>query len=187
MAQSAQSAAAQIYQIKVTFRGVRPPIWRRIQVSDNFTLAKLHGIIQVVMGWDDDHLHVFTWEGLNYGDPDPELGFRSEARVRLSQLHLEQKSRIRYEYDFGDSWEHDLLVEKILPPEPGVIYPRCLAGKRACPPEDVGGIWGYASFLEAIQDPAHPAHEEYLEWIGDEFDPETFDLEAVNLALSVQR
>ena len=129
MAQPAKSAAAQIYQIKVTLRGLRPPIWRRIQVPDNFTLAKLHRIIQVVMGWDDDHLHVFTWEGLNYGDPDLELGFRSEARVRLSQLHLEQKSRIRYEYDFGDSWEHDLLVEKILPPEPGVTYP-ALPGRK---------------------------------------------------------
>ncbi|MGE5601459.1 MAG: plasmid pRiA4b ORF-3 family protein [Nitrososphaerales archaeon] len=185
MAQPAKSAAAQIYQIKVTLRGVRPPIWRRIQVPDNFTLAKLHRIIQVVMGWDNYHLHVFSWEGLEYGDPDRDLGIRSDARVRLSQLHLLEKSRFRYEYDFGDSWEHDLLVEKILPPERGVTYPRCLTGKRACPPEDVGGIWGYANFLEAMQDSAHPAHEEYLEWIGGEFDSEAFDLEAVNLALSI--
>jgi hypothetical protein len=187
MAQRAESAATQIYQIKVTLRGVRPPIWRRIQVPDNFTLAKLHRIIQVVVGWDNYHLHVFSCEGLEYGDPDRDLGIRSDARVRLSQLHLEQKSKIRYEYDFGDSWEHDLLVEKILPPEAGVTYPRCLTGRRACPPEDVGGIWGYANFLEAMREPAHPAHEEYLEWIGGEFDPEAFDLEAVNLALSVLR
>jgi hypothetical protein len=94
---------------------------------------------------------------------------------------------LRYEYDFGDSWEHELLVEKILPPEPGVRYPLCLKGKGACPPEDVGGVWGYDSFLEAIADPKHPEHDDMLEWVGGEFDPEAFDLDEVNEALRYVR
>jgi len=92
-----------------------------------------------------------------------------------------------YEYDFGDGWEHELLVEKILPAEPGVGYPRCLKGKRACPPEDVGGVWGYADFLEIMRDPNHPEHEDMLEWVGGEFDPEVFDLEEVNAELEEMR
>lgn len=180
----AKAQPSHIYQIKITLRGARPPIWRRIQVPDNFTLAKLHRAIQVVMGWENYHLHAFTFDGLEYGDPDRELGIRSDQRVKLSQLGLQEKSRMRYEYDFGDSWEHELLVEKVLLPEPAVIYPRCVAGKRSCPPEDVGGIWGYAEFQEAIGDPAHPSHEELLEWVGGEFDPEAFDIEAANIALS---
>jgi hypothetical protein len=92
--------------------------------------------------------------------------------------------RLRYEYDFGDSWEHDLLLEKILSPESDAHYPRCLKGKRACPPEDVGGVWGYEAFLEAVADENHPEHEMYLDWLGDEFDPEEFDLEAINQQLS---
>lgn len=91
--------------------------------------------------------------------------------------------RFLYEYDFGDSWEHTLRVEKILPPEPGVHYPQCLAGKRACPPEDVGGVWGYQEFLAALADPDDPQHDEYLEWIGGEFDAETFDPGEVNARL----
>jgi hypothetical protein len=94
-----------------------------------------------------------------------------------------EKFKFVYEYDFGDSWEHVLLVEKVLPPEPGQRYPVCIKGRRACPPEDVGGIWGYAYFLEAIQNPDHPEREDYLEWIGGEFDPQAFDLEEVNAAL----
>jgi Plasmid pRiA4b ORF-3-like protein len=92
-----------------------------------------------------------------------------------------------YEYDFGDGWEHVVLLEKVLPPEQGVDYPRCTAGKRACPPEDVGGVWGYESFLETIRDPSHPEHDDMLEWAGGEFDPEQFDLNAANEALRPRR
>lgn len=180
----ARADTPQIYQIKVTLRGLRPPIWRRIQVTGDATLAKLHKIIQTAMGWGNYHLHVFSLGGLEFGDPDAELGIRSGARVKLGQLITAEKTKFKYEYDFGDSWEHDLLVEKILEPEPGAKYPRCLTGKRACPPEDVGGIWGYAEFLEAIHDPANPEHDELLEWIGGEFDPEAFDLDDVNIALA---
>jgi hypothetical protein len=176
-----------IYQIKVTLKNIHPPIWRRIQVSDNTTLLKLHDILQTVMGWYDAHLHMFKIQGSNFGNPaDDEygdLGTINEARYKLNQVIHWEGQRFHYEYDFGDSWEHVLLVEKILPPEEGRRYPLCLKGKRACPPEDVGGVWGYEYFLEAIRDPNHKEHESYLDWIGGEFDPEAFDLDGINSSL----
>lgn len=186
MAKSANEDSQRVFQLKVTLRGIRPPIWRRIQVTDDITLSRLHDILQTVMGWWEEHLHAFNVNGVEYGSPDPYSELRSDRRIKLGQLGLAEKSKFRYEYDFGDSWEHELLVEKILAPEPGVSYPRCLKGKRACPPEDVGGIWGYMGYLEAIEDPAHPQHDELLEWSGP-FDPEAFDLEEVNGALSGER
>lgn len=187
-----QSSTADIYQIKVTLRGSKPPIWRRIQVPSDINLGKLHRILQVVMGWYDSHLHQFIMGGTYYGEPDPDyramgMEMRGEKRVKLDQIVRGEKSRFRYEYDFGDSWEHELLVEKILPPEPGVRYPVCLKGKGACPPEDVGGVWGYSDFLEAIKDPRRPEHDDMLEWVGSEFDPEAFDLDEVNEALRYVR
>lgn len=177
----------QIYQIKVTLDDTHPPIWRRILVPGNTTLLKLHDILQIVMGWEDYHLHMFTIEGSIYGDPaDDEygdLGTIDESRIKLNQVVYREGQRFSYEYDFGDSWDHTLLVEKILPPQEGVRYPICLKGKRACPPEDVGGVWGYENFLEAIRNPDHDEHEGYLTWVGGEFDPEAFDLEEVNTRL----
>jgi hypothetical protein len=108
---------------------------------------------------------------------------QDERKFKLNQIAPREKHKFIYEYDFGDSWEHVILVEKILSPEPGATYPECVKGRRARPPEDVGGIWGYADFLEAIRDPTHPEHESYVEWIGGEFDPEAFDLDEVNAAL----
>ena len=178
---------APIYQLKVTLNDTHPPIWRRILAPGNTTLRKLHDILQIVMGWQDSHLHQFVIDGVNYGDPvvdeAGDLGLQSEARYKLSQLISTRPARFQYEYDFGDSWEHSVLLEKIRPPEPGVRYPLCLAGQRACPPEDVGGVWGYQSFLEALADPDNPEHDEYLEWSGGDFDPDAFDLEAVNASL----
>lgn len=180
----------QIYQIKVTLKGSKPPIWRRIQVPCNITLAELHRILQAVMGWWDYHLHQFIVGRTYYGVPHPDyydyMEMRDESQVRLNQI-ADKGSKFVYEYDFGDSWEHVLLVEKVLEPEPDRQYPVCIKGKRACPPEDVGGIWGYYSFLEAIQNPDHPEHEDYLEWVGGEFDPEAFDLDEVNAALRALR
>ena len=177
----------QIYQIKVTLDDTRPPIWRRILVPGNTTLLKLHDILQIVMGWEDYHLHMFTIEGFIYGDPaDDEygdLGTIDEANYKLSKVIHREGQRLSYEYDFGDSWDHTLLVEKILPLQEGIHYPLCLKGKRACPPEDVGGVWGYENFLEAIRDPDHNEHEEYLAWMGGEFDPEAFDPEEINIQL----
>jgi hypothetical protein len=191
MSAAKQTTGASIYQIKVALRDSKPPIWRRIQVSSDINLGKLHRILQVVMGWTDSHLHQFIAGGTYYGEPDPNYSnmydMRDEKRVKLYQLVRGEKSKLRYQYDFGDSWEHELLVEKILPPEPGVHYPICLKGKRACPPEDVGGVWGYDSFLEAIGDPNHPEHDDMQEWIGGEFDPEAFDLDEINEALRYVR
>lgn len=181
-----------IYQIKVTLRGSRPPIWRRIAVAGDTTLAKLHMILQVVMGWEDSHLHQFIVGKTYYSEPDPDgaaIGFvtKNEKKVKLAQLGLKEKSKFIYEYDFGDSWEHDLLVEKIMPPEEGKQYPVCLKGKRACPPEDCGGVWGYAGLLEILADPKHPEYEDMMEWMEEDFDPEAFNLEGVNAYLQVIR
>ncbi len=158
-------------------------------MSDTVTLAQLHHIIQAAMGWYDSHLHQFTVGRVHYGVPDPDdfEEVRDERRVRLNQILTEPKQKLVYEYDFGDGWEHVILLEKVLSPEQGAEYPRCTAGKRACPPEDVGGVWGYESFLETIRDRKHPEHVEMLEWVGGEFDPEEFDLAAVNEALHTRR
>ena len=149
-----------VYQFKVTLKESHPPIWRRIQVPD-CTLGELHEVLQVVMGWKDSHLHQFIVRGECYGPPDPEdadwdMEIEDEEKLSISQVAKTGRTgRIIYEYDFGDSWQHEIVLEKVLEPEPNVSYPRCIEGARACPPEDVGGVWGYAEFLEAISDPNH--------------------------------
>jgi hypothetical protein len=179
------AAPSRVYQLKITLKGSKPPIWRRVEVADDITLAKLHHIIQAAMGWTDSHLHMFSFGRVSYGVPDPgyDEDVRDERRYKLSQLLVAPKEKLFYEYDFGDSWTHEVLLEKVLPPEPGATYPRCTAGKRACPPEDCGGVWGYAEFVEAIADPEHEQHEELLAWVGGEFDPEQFDVGEANAAL----
>lgn len=176
---------APIYQLKVTLRDSKPPIWRRLQVRGDTRLDRLHLIIQIAMGWTDSHLHQFIVGGVYYGEPDPEwdMDVEDEGKIQLNQVASGEKVKFFYEYDFGDGWQHEVLVEKILEPEPETRYPSCIKGKRNCPPEDVGGVWGYEELLEAIQDEDHPEHGEYLEWIDGPFDPEAFDLEEVNQAL----
>jgi len=174
-----------VYQLKVTLKGIKPPIWRRIQVLNNTTLSKLHRILQVVMGWTDSHLHQFIVGRTFYGIPDPDFGMdiRNEKGVKLGQIAAQEKAKFVYEYDFGDSWEHEILVEKILSPGEGVRYPVCVTGKRACPPEDCGGVWGYADLLGAIENPDHPERDEMLEWLGEDFEPEEFDADSINQML----
>jgi len=174
-----------VYQLKVTLKGSKPPIWRRMQITSETTLVQLHRILQCVMGWEGSHLYQFVIGGVAYGDPGMvgEWDIEDARTVILEALVRGEKFKFLYEYDFGDSWEHELLVEKLLPLDEGKRYPVCLTGKRACPPEDCGGVWGYASFLEALHDPEHPEHEEMLEWIGGEFDPEVFNLDEVNVEL----
>ncbi len=174
-----------VYQMKVTLEDISPPIWRRIQVANDTTLGRLHRILQVIMGWSDYHLHEFIIGGVSYGVPDKESmsDMKSEKNVRLSQVVSGEGTKLTYIYDFGDYWRHKILVERILPPEPNTRYPICIKGKRACPPEDCGGPGGYYEFLEAIQDPNHPEHEDMLEWIGGSFDPEAFDLDEINSRL----
>jgi tetratricopeptide (TPR) repeat protein len=174
-----------VYQLKVTLKGTRPPVWRRLQVPADTRLSKLHDILQVAMGWTDSHLHQFQVGRRVIGVPDPDdwREVEDERRVRLADVASREKARLTYEYDFGDSWEHEVVVEKILPAEARVRLPVCLAGRRACPPEDVGGVWGYADFLVAIQDPRHPEHAAMLDWIGGEFEPEAFDPAEISAAL----
>lgn len=173
-----------IYQLKVTLKHVKPAVWRRIQAPADIHLDDLHQALQVVMGWHDGHLHLFRAGEVEYAIPYPEedafFDDQDETKTKLSEVVRAEKQKLVYEYDFGDGWRHEILVEKILPREEGKQYPVCLAGKRACPPEDCGGPRGYAEFLQAIRDPAHPDHDDMLEWIGGEFDPEAFDLEEVN-------
>ncbi|NUQ61233.1 MAG: hypothetical protein HUU20_02025 [Pirellulales bacterium] len=178
-----------IYQLKITVRDIQPSIWRRVQTTD-CSLSELHDIIQVSMGWDDAHVHVFEVEGRQYTDygswdVDP-YEYRDSRRVRLSKLVEKRCFRFVYEYDFGDSWRHTVEIENTVQPEPGIRYPRCTAGKRACPPEDCGGPWGYENLVEAIHDPAHKDHGEKVEWYGG-LDPEQFDLDQVNRDLLSSR
>lgn len=178
-----------IYQVKVTLKGSKPPIWRRLEVEADTRLDRLHDILQVAMGWTNSHLHQFIVGRTFYGELHPDYDgwgadMLDEKKVKLSQLATREGFKFIYEYDFGDSWEHELLLEKILVPEVGINYPRCVKGKRACPPEDVGGVWGYESFLEAIRDPNHPEHLDMLDWLGEDFDPEAFNLAETNDALA---
>lgn len=185
----AKSARGSVYQLKITLNDIRPPIWRRVQTKD-CTLSMLHDIIQAVMGWDDYHLHLFEIGEDRYGDPEQwpkefedDSDTLNERKLKLSQITGQGIKKVGYEYDMGDSWDHTILIEKTIPAEPGVKYPRCIAGERACPPEDCGGGWSYGDFVDAIQNPKHERHEELLEWVGGEFDPEKFNLDAVNKEL----
>lgn len=173
-----------IYQMKVTLLGSRPAIWRRLQVDGNNTLAHLHLVLQAVMGWYNCHLHSFTIRGHEYGEPDPDgmLPLVNDRRARVMHA-LDQGMTFTYLYDFGDGWDHRIKVEKVFEAERAARYPVCLAGKRNCPPEDCGGIYGYADFLETLANPSHPEHENMLEWIGGSFDPERFSVEEVNRRL----
>jgi hypothetical protein len=176
-----------VYQLLVTLRRSDPPIWRRIAVRGSTALARLHIVLQIVMGWTDSHIHEFVVGEVRYGVPimawPPAERARNERRFRLDQIVATVGDRFVYDYDFGDAWHIDIRVEAVSLPEPGTRYPRCLAGARACPPEDVGGIPGYADFLAALGDPTHYEHDMWTEWIGGSFDPEAFDREAVNRRL----
>lgn len=176
-----------VHQLKVTLRDVRPPVWRRIQVPSDFTFGDLHCVLQAAMGWEDDHLHAFMVGGERYADDEVEDPWggrpKHEHDVSLDEL-APLGARLRYEYDFGDGWEHDIAVEKILPGDPAVTYPRCLAGRRACPPEDCGGPSSYAQLVEAIASPRGAEDEGLLEWVGDDFDPEAFNVANVNASFA---
>ncbi|MGH4015358.1 MAG: plasmid pRiA4b ORF-3 family protein [Pseudonocardiaceae bacterium] len=180
--------SAPVYQIKVELQGAKPPIWRRLEVPADISLARLHAVIQIAFDWHDGHLHVFQTPYGEFGVADGELGHRAEAPVTLEQVAPDVRRKIRYTYDFGDDWEHDILVEKVLDRDETASYPRCTGGRRATPPEDCGGIWGYADLVEVLADPAHPEHEDKLEWLGlddaAQFDPAGFDPKAVTHALS---
>lgn len=183
-AQSRPATGPRVCRMKITLREIRPPVWRRLEVRDDMTLARLHTVLQRVMGWTDSHLHAFRVGKVRFGTPDPEWpdDTISERKIRVRDLIDRGVKRFVYEYDFGDDWQHDIVIEKILEPEFGVRYPRCLGGKRACPPEDCGGAPGYAELVATLADPYDPEYEHMRSWAG-WFEPEAFDLERVNQSL----
>lgn len=172
-------ARTKIFQLKISLEEIQPPIWRRIQVPGDASLLKLHFIFQVAVGWTNSHLHEFQIGDEYYGIPDEDgwdtREIKNEKEYRLEQVIPTRDFQFGYLYDFGDSWQHTILVEDIVESAEGRRYPACLDGARNCPPEDVGGAWGYEEFLEVIADPDHPEHEGYLTWAGGAFDPEAFD------------
>ena len=175
----------EIYQLKVTLKGSRPPIWRRILVPGPISLVGLHGVIQSAMGWENRHLFEFEIKGLRYADNPEEAMFTYDPPEdpflhTLDGLGLEVHNSFTYLYDFGDDWIHQVLIEAILPADASLEYPVCIKGIRACPPEDCGGIWGFESLLDILGDSSHPDYESMAEWVGPNFDPEAFDLDMVN-------
>lgn len=165
--------------IKITLQDIRPLIWRRIQVWEDITLAQLHTILQIVMDWEDYHLHQFSIGRRIYSVPDPEDDLYErkvidESRERLADVVSHVGTQFMYLYDFGDNWRHDLLLEAIFLPDSNLQYPRCIAGERRTPPEDVGRISGYERYLEALADSDHDEHEDMLSW-GGPFDPDLSD------------
>lgn len=179
--------AKQIYQIKITLLAVKPKIWRRILIPASISLPKLHDVIQISIGWRDSHLHQFVDAGVYYGIPDPVFPtqeMKNERNVKVSKLLKSKGDRIMYEYDFGDSWQHEILLEKVLPFDRQKKLPVCIDGDRSCPPEDCGGSWGYQNLLEIMVDPDHDEYEEMNEWLGDEFEPEKFDAAETTRMLS---
>jgi hypothetical protein len=180
-----QSKEVEVYQLKIVLSGIKPPIWRSIQVKNNITLPELHRIIQTVLGWQNYHLHSFLIQGVEYAQPNPDLegNVSNETYKRLRDIVSTEGEKFEYLYDFGDNWEHEVTFEKVLPVDKEKSYPVCLEGQRACPPEDCGGVWGYDGFLQTIGDENHEEHDEMLEWVGGEFDPEEFDVASINKKL----
>ncbi|MFA5414873.1 MAG: plasmid pRiA4b ORF-3 family protein [Methanoregula sp.] len=182
-----KKANPQVYQFKIALVGITPQIWRRIQVPEDYTFWDLNVAIQAVMDWGGYHLHEFsmtnpkTGEEDNIGVPseDSEYDVKKGWKTKIAGYFSPTNKRATYLYDFGDDWEHTVVFEKILPVEPGTIYPICIGGKRSAPPEDVGGLMGFEEFIEIMKDPDHEEHEEMAEWYGDEFDPEHFDCDEV--------
>jgi len=171
-----------VHQLEVTLDDVEPPVWRRIDVPSSITLAGLHTVIQKAMGWHGYHLHQFEIGDTVYGLEGWGPPIVDETRTRLGDV-APGGTVFGYQYDFGDSWEHGIRVSQVAEPAAGTTYPRCVAGERACPPEDCGGAWGYTELLDALADPRHERHEELREWVGGSFDPAAFHLEGVNARL----
>jgi len=172
------------FQLRISLKEYVPVIWRRLLVPGGVTMAKLHTIFQTAMGWENYHLHCFEIDGVRYGIPDPEFEMTDvdDETVRLSDV-VGERARFEYQYDFGDNWCHEVIIESVGTLDLVLKFAVCLEGQRACPPEDVGGAHMYSMVLEAIRDPDHEEHEEYMNWIAPGFDPDAFDLAAINAAL----
>jgi len=180
-------SAALHYQLRIELEDIEPMIWRRVLVPETIALPKLHVVLLWTMGWQGGHLHEFEIGRQRYGIPDedwPDAGCLDENRVRLKPFIEAGVRHFTYLYDFGDHWEHRIVVEDRVPAEPKTASVRCVAGENACPPEDVGGVPGYFEFLTALRDPANEAHETLRQWIGGSFDPTHFDLTEINERLA---
>ena len=183
------TADGPLFQLHVALQDTEPAVWRRVLVPAAIRLDQLHGVLQAALGWTNSHLHMFTAGGTRYGWRDPDFGedIIPEHTIRLADI-AKPGTTIGYEYDFGDGWEHTILVETATSPEPGTLYPRCTEGAAACPPEDCGGPWGYQALQETLANPAADDHQEMLDWLGinnaAEFNPTAFDLPATNLRIT---
>jgi hypothetical protein len=186
MAPRSRKKTSSVFQLKVTLLHLDPPVWRRLLVPSGITLGQLHFVINEAMGWTCSHLHSFSLRDRTFGDPrldeDGELDFEDERKVKLDTL-VGPGQGLRYEYDFGDSWEHDLLVETMLDADHRLHYPLCIGGARACPPEDCGGTTGYENLLVSLVDEEHSEHDASLTWVGGYFDANGFDANRTNQAL----
>jgi hypothetical protein len=177
--------ARSIHQMKVVLINSQPPIWRRVQVESGVTLDHLHHTLQIVMGWSNSHMHGFRLRQRPQPGSRPRwlpVESADEKTTRLSDLLRRPRDWCVYDYDFGDGWEHQLLLEEIVPHVPSARYPVVLAGRGACPPEDVGGLPGYYHFLEVMNNSRHPEHEDMLEWAGGKVDPFAFNAHDINRA-----
>lgn len=176
--------APTVLRLRIDLEAVEPAIWRRLLVPSGISLARLHGVFQTTMGWTDSHLHSFTIGGHRYGMhvDDFDVAELDEQKFTVASA-IGDERRFRYEYDFGDGWDHQVVVEDVVRVPAELPFPICLEGKRSCPPEDCGGAYGYADLLRAIEDPEHEEFDEYVEWVGADFDPEEFDLVLTNVLL----
>lgn len=173
-----------VYQFKITLQNVEPPIWRRIQVDNFITLSRFSAILLAVMGWNNSHLHQLEIGGKDYGIPDDEFNDSKdtidEKKKKLRDFDQSDLKKFTFTYDFGDGWEHEVELEKVLEFNHKTNSPKCIDGARNCPPDDCGGTGGYENFLEAICNPEHPEHKDMLRWIGGKFDPEKFSVRSAN-------
>jgi hypothetical protein len=181
-----------VVQLLVELDDVEPAVWRRLLIPGATTLGGVHQMLQSAIGWSDSHLHSFLIGGTSYGTADDDdLDDEDEEQVDETSITLLEAlgrhDRFVYEYDFGDGWTHQITVETRLPQADRLRFAVCLAGQSACPPEDVGGPEGYRDFLVAMGDPAHEEHAQFLEWVGGSFDPDSFDIARVNVALQLIR
>lgn len=173
-------SAATIARLKITLDDVKPVVLRRVEAPFDIRLDRLHLTIQAAMGWTNSHLYEIRAGGVGWSTPDPDWAgdFIDARKARLGDI-LEDigKKTLKYLYDFGDGWEHTIKVERLIDPEPGILYPRLIEAKGHCPPEDVGGPWGYGELLEAIANPSHERHSEFKEWLADDFNPHVVDVD----------
>ena len=174
----------EVYVIKVTLLGISPPVWRRALVHRDITLRNFHKTLQTVMGWTNSHLHQFVFNSQKYSDPKLGLGagIIDERRTRLGDVICTPGTRLLYEYDFGDGWQHELLLEEVLLGDES-FQQICVAGARNCPPEDCGGPQGFADLLNVLQDCRHPEHDDIKAWVGEDFAPECFAVDEINRQL----